>query len=264
MGPPHRSPLPSLRPRGAVPARNVIVANSRPVPTDHNGVMSRIALVNHTPDLSPGRLKPFLDRHDVVEVWAPDGEFPRDVDAAVVMGGFMGAYETSDHPWLVTEKQWLAESVEQDMPVLGICLGSQLLADALGGRAYLAPAPEVGVVEMMPTEEGKRHPVMAALGTRSFFAHQDTFDVPPAATLLARTASHPAAFTQGSALALQPHPETPLWEALSWADEPGFDMPERVGMSREEYMAQLEEFADEAEAAAEKAFGAWFHGWEQG
>lgn len=220
--------------------------------------MPRVALVSHNRELETGRLQAFLDRHDIVQVWAPDRVFPGDVEAAVVMGGFMSAYDSTDHPWLIEEKRWLGTLVARDIPVLGICLGAQLLADALGGRAFPAPVPEVGVVPLEPSPEGRRHPVVVALGERAFFAHEDTFDLPPGATLLARTGAHPAVFSFGSALGIQPHPETTTAQALKWADHPRFDLLERAGVSRHEYVDQLREFDTAAAAAAEGAFGAWF------
>lgn len=220
--------------------------------------MSRVAVVHHNREIAVGRLKPFLRRHVVVDVWAPDADFPHDIDAAVVMGGFMGAYDTDLHPWLDDEKAWLEKRVSEETPVLGLCLGAQLLADVLGGRAFRAPHPEVGVVRVKLTEAGAAHPVISHLGDRAFFAHQDTFDPPADATLLASTGTYPAAFEVGSALAVQPHPETPLDEALAWAEDPRFDMLDRVGMSRDEYARTLRAHAVEAELAAEAMFGAWF------
>jgi GMP synthase-like glutamine amidotransferase len=64
--------------------------------------------------------------------------------AIVVLGGIMGAYDESEFPWLRAEKAWLRAKVEQNVPVLGICLGCQLLADALpGGRAFASGSIEV-------------------------------------------------------------------------------------------------------------------------
>ena len=223
-------------------------------------VMVRIAVVDHDENeaVRLGRLGPFLAPHAQTSVFAPDGEFPVDVDAVVVLGGFMGAYDCDIHPWLETEKKWLVDLVDRDVPVLGICLGSQLLADALGGHAYLAEVPEVGVVDISLTPAGRDNPVAQGAGDVAFFAHQDTFELPPGAVLLAESNDYPAIFEMGSALAVQPHPETPLDEALTWPDHPGFDMLERVGLDRRQYEADLRAHTQALEKAANSIFGAWF------
>lgn len=220
--------------------------------------MTRLAVVHHSPDVKVGRLQPHLDRCDVLDVWAAERDFPSDVEGVVVLGGLMGAYDTADHPWLAQEKRWLEKAVADDIPVLGICLGAQLLADALGGRAYLAELPEVGVVDVYLTAAGRRHPVMGRMGAKAFFAHQDTFEVPPSATLLAHTAAYPTAFQLRSALAVQSHPETGAEAAKRWAEHPRFDLLDRVGMSKEEYLRQLSDFEEEAGATADAMFSAWF------
>lgn len=220
--------------------------------------MSRVAVVHHNQELGLGRLQGPLRHVDVKHVWAPDADFPDRVDGVVVMGGFMGAYETDTHPWLAEEKRWLAGQVELETPVLGICLGAQLLADGLGGRAFPGPRPEVGVIELHLTEEGSSHPLASQLGRKAFLAHRDTFELPPAATLLAATDAYPSVFELGSALGMQPHPEAPLEEALGWADDPRFDLLDRAGISKEDYVGDLRSHEPEAVAVAEVVFGAWF------
>lgn len=220
--------------------------------------MARMALVHHNPQATPGRLEPFLARHDVVRVWAGTGHFPSYVEAVVVMGGFMGAYETTAHPWLVREAAWLENLVADDVPVLGICLGAQLLAHSLGGTAFKAPRPEVGVIEVSLTEAGVAHPVVSAVGRRALFAHQDTFELPRGAALLAATSTYPAAFEIGSAVALQYHPETRIDVARSWLDDPSFDLLARAGVAAESFLGALSRFAEEADRRAHDMFSAWF------
>lgn len=226
--------------------------------------MPRVAVIHHNRALGVGRLAPFLARRRVVDVWAPQADFPGRVDAVVVMGGFMGAYQDDLHPWLTAEKRWLAERLAADTPILGICLGSQLLAEAAGGRAFPAARPEVGVVDVTLTRAGEGHPVAAHLGERAFLAHQDTFELPEGATLLAATAVYPAAFQVESGLGVQPHPETPAAEAIRWASQSGFDLLDRAGLTREEYARGLREHARQGESASRRFFAAWFRTWEDG
>ena len=158
----------------------------------------------------------------------------------VSLGGVMGAYEEDRHPWLAAEKRLLAQAVRAQVPVLGICLGCQLLADALCGRAYLAPSPEIGYPEVRLTPAGELDPLLRALRNPVGNWHQDTWDLPPGATLLAVSDAYPQAFRLGSGVGVQFHPEasSPLFE--SWvrsADrskllERGIDPDELVGEGR--------------------------------
>lgn len=142
-----------------------------------------------------------------------------DFDRAVILGGAMGAYDVERHPWLDDEKSWIRSLVEAGVPVLGICLGCQLIADALGGRAYRAPETEAGLVSISLTVGGRDDPVVSKVGPLVFTLHQDTFDVPPDATLLAHTDRFPYAFRLGSALGLQFHPDADRDQALAWGKE---------------------------------------------
>jgi GMP synthase-like glutamine amidotransferase len=165
---------------------------------------------------------------------------PGGFDAVVVLGGSMGAYQTDLHPWLESEKAWIRKLVEKEVPLLGICLGSQLLADALGGRAYLPPGPpEAGVVELELTAAGAADPVVGRVGRRVFSLHEDTFELPPQASLLASSPAYPHAFRLGSAVGLQFHPDADAALAVEWAEEIAPFLA-RAGRTLPDYQAEVE------------------------
>jgi GMP synthase-like glutamine amidotransferase len=135
---------------------------------------------------------------------------PRTLDLIVAMGGPMSVNDEAVHPWLREEKRFLAEAIRHGTPVLGICLGAQLIAAACGARVYRAPAREIGwlPVEGIPLDapEGIALPPHATV----FQWHGETFDLPDGAIQLARSAAcENQAFQLGrSTLALQFHLET--------------------------------------------------------
>jgi GMP synthase (glutamine-hydrolysing) len=162
-------------------------------------------------------------------------------DAVIVLGGAMGAYDTVDHPWLEDEKAWLQRLTASGIPVLGICLGCQLLADGLGGRAFLSPqAPEAGVVKLELTAAGRADPVVRHAGTKVLSLHQDTFELPSGATLLAVSADYPQAFRYESVLAIQFHPDADAALGVEWAKEMA-PFLNRAGVELVDYQRDLED-----------------------
>ena len=153
----------------------------------------------------------------------------------------MDADETDDYPHLARTMDLLADAAARSAPALGICLGAQLAAAALGGRAYPGPAgEELGWTKVELTEAGRADPVLGALQepVELFEWHHDTFDPPPGATVLAGGAVYPSqAFRLGSVVAVQFHPEVdgPLlagWWATS-TPPPNYPIDEAVaGASR--------------------------------
>ncbi|MGI9666176.1 MAG: type 1 glutamine amidotransferase [Acidimicrobiia bacterium] len=178
------------------------------------------------------------------------------VEAVVALGGEMGAYETDRFPYLVEEKQLLAAAVAEGIPVLGVCLGGQLLAESLGGRAYLADIPEVwfGPLNIVSDD-----PVVGVFANRSAFCiHRDTWDVPPGATRLATSDKFEQAFRLGSALAVQPHPEIDPATVELWFGNPTFrEMVELSGADVSEIRTALDASEEQIEHTSRLFFGAW-------
>ncbi len=132
------------------------------------------------------------------------GDGPTDV--VVCMGGPGSAYDTQAPPHLADERNFLTYAVERGVPVLGICLGSQLLAAALGGAAIPGGSGlEPGYIEVF--DAGSGHPLSPALTGNYFSFHADSFVPPPGATVLVRTDRYLQAWILGTALAIQFHPE---------------------------------------------------------
>lgn len=107
--------------------------------------------------------------------------------ALVIMGGPMGVYESDRYPFLLEEVRLIRESLEREIPVLGICLGAQLLAEAGGGRVYPGPTKEIGWFPIRRTPEASSDPLLGHLPSPSmvFHWHGDTFDLPPGSVWLA-------------------------------------------------------------------------------
>jgi GMP synthase (glutamine-hydrolysing) len=177
----------------------------------------------------------------------------------VVLGGTMGAYDEDDHPWLVDEKRVIREAHDSGMPMFGICLGVQLFADALGGRAYLAQdGPEIGHLAPEITPAGHEDPVVRHLDQPVVSWHRDTFDLPPGATLLAASDRFPHAFRLGSAVAIQSHPEAATDVVGGWIEHDrdagmlrsaGIDAPGLLQAVADGEFVQRE--------MARRLFGAW-------
>ena len=132
------------------------------------------------------------------------------IDLLVIMGGPMSVNDETTFPWLISEKRFVREFIDSGKPVLGICLGAQMIASALGARVFANPVKEIGWLPV--------HSVDASTGDlfrfpdteTGFHWHGETFDLPPGAVRLARSdACENQAFQMGtSVIGLQFHLET--------------------------------------------------------
>ena len=134
---------------------------------------------------------------------------PDTVDFLIILGGPMGVHDEIAFPWLAEEKSFIRRFLATGKPALGICLGAQLIADALGARVRRNPEKEIGwyPIEGLPPLDPAafRFPPSAHV----FHWHGDTFDLPPGAVHLAKSqACEIQAFQIGSAIGLQFHLET--------------------------------------------------------
>lgn len=141
-----------------------------------------------------------------------------EADLLVVLGGPIGVYETDVYPFIETELAALRQRLARRRPTLGICLGAQLMAQALGGRVYPGGRKEIGWSELQLSEAGAASPLKALTGVPVLHWHGDTFDLPAGAVHLAASARYPnQAFAAGAhALALQFHPEADARRFERW------------------------------------------------
>jgi GMP synthase (glutamine-hydrolysing) len=178
---------------------------------------------------------------------ANDPDFPdRNLlspDLLILMGGPMGVYERARHPWMAGEIDRLAGRIAADRPTLGICLGAQMMAAALGADVYPGPVKEVGYGPVELTPAGRESPLRHMEGAPMLHWHGDTFDLPEGTELLASTALYRnQAFRRGrNMLALQYHAEMggdPRFE--SWLGDVAYlalagTTPEQVRRDHEAY-----------------------------
>lgn len=131
-------------------------------------------------------------------------------DFLIVMGGPMNIDDKAEFPWLKLEKDYIREAIAADIPVLGICLGAQLIAAALGRQVFPNSHQELGWLPLSLTEEAKRHAVLSTFPDHLcvFHWHGDTFELPEGATPLGSTPGcSNQGFAVGKCIGLQFHLE---------------------------------------------------------
>ena len=139
-------------------------------------------------------------------------EFPGidEFDWLIIMGGSMNIYEDEKYPWLAQEKKFIAEAIANKKIVLGICLGSQLIADVLGGKVRRNKHKEIGWFPVTLTKEAGTSPVFGSFPPlfTTFHCHGDTFEIPPGAVRIAQSEGCAnQAFEYGKTIGIQFHLE---------------------------------------------------------
>jgi GMP synthase (glutamine-hydrolysing) len=165
---------------------------------------------------------PVESRGGRVTTWWPGHEPAPDLegaDAVIVLGGGANPDEDDRYPWLEGERRLLREAVDEGVPVLGICLGAQLLAQALGGSAYPLAAPVIGWRPVAAERAASGDPLATAWAvlSRAFAWHGHAFDLPPGAELLAGDPAAVEAFRFGEcAWGIQYHVEVDADIVACW------------------------------------------------
>lgn len=227
------SPSPAPPPTGTPPppADPTETVRDPAVPTDSAAPAAPVwTVLQHVPYEGPGAVAAALaDAGIVVSTVRLDlGERLPDPDTVaglVIMGGPMGVHDRDEHPWLAPECRLLADAVARGLPVLGICLGAQQLAAALGAEVTTGPVAEVGPGEVELTPGGRLDPVLgpeyhglSGTSVPCVHWHRDTFSLPDGAVHLAATRAFPnQAFRVGTrAYGLQFHVEVDAPLAAAW------------------------------------------------
>jgi GMP synthase (glutamine-hydrolysing) len=185
----------------------------------------RVLAIVHEDHGGPGVFgEAIRERGDVLEEWMvpttaePPGA-PLDYDAVLVLGGAMNVDEDEAHPWLHLERAIVGELLERQVPMVGLCLGGQMVAQVAGAVPRRASRPEIGWHPVELTEAGRDDPLLGPLapGFEAFQWHSYEFPLPPGAIALATSeVSLQAARIGEAAWAMQFHPEVTAAEALHW------------------------------------------------
>lgn len=199
-----------------------------------------------------------LDRFDVTDPGFPQLDFTAP-DLLILMGGPMAVYERDEHPWIGCEIERLAMRLEQGLPTLGVCLGAQMIAAALGARVYGGSVKEVGFAPV--TLHGDDTPLRHVRDVPVLHWHGDTFDLPAGTELLASSAHYAnQAFRRGpELLALQFHAEMgedPRFEA--WLENEAYIA--EAGTSVAELRAAHDVLGSGAVTAGQAMIAEWLRG----
>lgn len=164
-------------------------------------------------------------RHKIVELdECSCSQTSENADGLIILGGKMGAYEIFDYPQLQAATRWIEDAIKKEIPLLGICLGGQLIAQTLGAKVQPHHTPELGWTRIQFTEAAKRDPLLNFSPEEQYISewHYDTFDIPQGAELLCSSdACENQAFRYGSNVyGFQFHPEVDDRLIETWLSQP--------------------------------------------
>lgn len=189
--------------------------------------MTEILIFKHVPFEGPGTFREELDKRGLryKEVNLYQAEAPKNLDGCgglIIMGGPMNVYEETTYPFLKDEDRLIKEALAKKIPMIGVCLGAQLMAKAAGSKVTKGKKKEIGWYPLHITDEAMKDPVFCSLPkeVEVFQWHGDTFDIPKGAVRLASSELFPnQAFRIGdNAYAFQFHIEVTSDIIKSWID----------------------------------------------
>ena len=226
--------------------------------------MRKLLVCQHVPHEILGTLNPMLKRAGFRIRYVnfgrhPDAEPTLDgYDGLVVLGGPMSAYDDRRHPHLAVEMKLIENAMRRDLPVLGICLGAQLVARTLGARVYANHIKEIGWCDVAPSAHAEADPLFGAFNRSEtlFQWHGDTFDIPTGAIHLAtsRHCINQAFRYGGNVYGFQFHLEVDAAMILRWLKVPenrreiaslyGDIDPDRIHRETSQHIDRLHQLSD--------------------
>ena len=186
-----------------------------------------------------------------------------DADLVIVLGGPIGVYETKDYPFLKGEIAAVERRLKLGRPVLGLCLGAQIMAKALGARVYKGRRKELGWSPLALSDAGRKS-ALAELGPRTAVLHWhgDTFDLPREAELLASTPlyGNQVFACHKLALGLQCHVETTVRGLERWFIGHALEIATTRGVKLESLRRDTRRFGPRLEERGPRVLKAWLDG----
>jgi GMP synthase (glutamine-hydrolysing) len=220
----------------------------------------KVIVLMHIASEGPGTIGTFLEARGAEIEFARlyDGyrlpEDPAAFDAVVSMGGPMNVYEEEEFPFLREETQFLRRAIDRGLPVLGVCLGAQMIAKASGAVVGKSPKGEIGWSQVTLTQEGKTDPAFAGL-SETFEVlqwHNDMFHIPERGSLLASSADCPhQALRYRNAIGLQFHVEVTPEILRDW-------FADSTEIRVEDVVRRYDEIAGELNRNAERFYKNFF------
>jgi GMP synthase (glutamine-hydrolysing) len=215
-----------------------------------------------------GRLEPVLHKagYDIRYIEAgvdPLNEYPPlEPDLLVVLGGPIAVYDIEDYPWMAEEVNWVRRRLLEDRPTLGVCLGAQVMAAALGAKVYPGGKKEIGWGPLQRGADSASLPGMDEYIDNAgaiLHWHGDTFDLPDGARHLASTDAYESqAFAWGrNGLAFQFHAEFDARSLEKWLIGHSVEIAAAPGVSPKELREETMKFATRSQAAGEQFFAGW-------
>ncbi|MGD9951439.1 MAG: type 1 glutamine amidotransferase [Burkholderiales bacterium] len=236
--------------------------------------MKPVAIFRHAPSEGPGHFATYLERREIpwalvaLDAGEPVPRSARAYAGLVFMGGPMSVND--DLPWIIPVLRLIADAVRQDVPVLGHCLGAQLMARAFGGEVRRAAAKEIGWGEVRAADNALARDWLDDVAAfEAFHWHGETFTIPPGATRIAQSAHcDNQGFALGRHFGMQFHVEMTGDMVRDWVrggaaeiagarGSPGVQAPADIERDLERRVAALH-------AVADRVYARWCEGISRG